>query len=252
MIHAVLIDDELFEPSEIMSIEHFYFPVTNVADGIKEKKYGMKKILDILHKDTDRTNHLYTVLDSTAEGVVLRDIFGGAFGDMVSLYTGVFSKYKINTSPYLICLHRKPQIEKQLLVRGWGKFWGMYFTSDAGLRVLLRHLRKCFYLQGIDGHNLFFRFYDPRVLKVYLNIISPEESRRFFGPVKRFILESDNGLPIEFVRPDAICSDDICRDLRMLDGRKKRDAMNAAREKRCEALGHDDTVTFLNKHFRVV
>jgi hypothetical protein len=42
-----------------------------------------------------------------------------------------------------------------------------------------------------DGKELYFRFYDPRVLRVFLPTCSPRETTGFFGPIKSFLLEDD-------------------------------------------------------------
>lgn len=36
---------------------------------------------------------------------------------------------------------------------------------------------------------LFFRYYDPRVLRIYLPICMPAELDTIFGPVARYLLE---------------------------------------------------------------
>jgi hypothetical protein len=44
-----------------------------------------------------------------------------------------------------------------------------------------------------DGERVFFRFYDPRVLRVYLPTCEDEANlRSVFGPVGRFYMEGEN------------------------------------------------------------
>jgi hypothetical protein len=40
---------------------------------------------------------------------------------------------------------------------------------------------------------MLFRFYDPRVLRVYLPTCWPGELTRMFGPVESFVMESAEG-----------------------------------------------------------
>ena len=40
---------------------------------------------------------------------------------------------------------------------------------------------------------MYFRFYDPRVLRIYLPTCTLEESRVFFGPIDGFLVESADG-----------------------------------------------------------
>ena len=46
-----------------------------------------------------------------------------------------------------------------------------------------------------------FRFYDARVLRVYLPICTEKEAARFFGPVPRIVVEAEKAdLLITYVR----------------------------------------------------
>ncbi len=46
---------------------------------------------------------------------------------------------------------------------------------------------------------MIFRYYDPRVLRVYLPTCLAPELRTVFGPVRRFLLESeDPALMLEY------------------------------------------------------
>ena len=39
--------------------------------------------------------------------------------------------------------------------------------------------------------NLYFRYYDPRVLRIYLPACNKEELATIFGPVRRYVLEGE-------------------------------------------------------------
>jgi hypothetical protein len=50
-----------------------------------------------------------------------------------------------------------------------------------------------------DDRWLYFRFYDPRVLRVIIPACTPEESANFFGPISRFVMEGDDlDTPLQF------------------------------------------------------
>ena len=44
-------------------------------------------------------------------------------------------------------------------------------------------------VQGPEGENLYFRYYDPRVLRIYLPTCNQEEMATLFGPVTAYLLE---------------------------------------------------------------
>jgi hypothetical protein len=52
-----------------------------------------------------------------------------------------------------------------------------------------------------DGTRLIFRYYDPRVLRVYLPTCRPAELETFFGPIDAFLTEGEgSGEMVEFRR----------------------------------------------------
>jgi hypothetical protein len=70
-----------------------------------------------------------------------------------------------------------------------GENAGVLFTTAAPPVRIFRHLRKIFVVQDEGGQEHFFRFYDPRVLRVYLPTCSREELRTFFGPIQAFYVD---------------------------------------------------------------
>ena len=46
-------------------------------------------------------------------------------------------------------------------------------------------------LEG-KSQKVLFRFYDPRVLRVFLPGCTPKESAQFFGPIKRYFFEGED------------------------------------------------------------
>jgi hypothetical protein len=50
-----------------------------------------------------------------------------------------------------------------------------------------------------DDRLLYFRFYDPRVLRVFIPTCTPEESADLFGPISRFVVEGEDlDHPLQF------------------------------------------------------
>ena len=42
-----------------------------------------------------------------------------------------------------------------------------------------------------DEKEVYFRFYDPRVLRTFLPTCTPEETTEFFGPVRSYLVEAE-------------------------------------------------------------
>lgn len=73
----------------------------------------------------------------------------------------------------------------------WGKFWGVIINSVATFDELFKHFRRFLTIQDEQGKKLYFRFYDPRVLKIFLPTCDDKQIIEFFGPVESFIVEGD-------------------------------------------------------------
>jgi hypothetical protein len=69
--------------------------------------------------------------------------------------------------------------------------WGVFAMSKGTVAELRQHLRRFLVVELPDGERWKFRFYDPRILPIYLSHCEEWELRKFFGPVRGF------GVPFE-------------------------------------------------------
>jgi hypothetical protein len=96
---------------------------------------------------------------------------------------------------------------------GWGKGWGVFFNSAAPFADIRKHLRRLLTVQNEDGRSLYFRFYDPRVLRGLFPTSSPEESTEFFGPISRFVVEGDDlAQPLQFKAAQVLANTRLDRE----------------------------------------
>ena len=51
-------------------------------------------------------------------------------------------------------------------------------------------------VMGPDGKELYFRFYDPRIIRTFLESSTESEVAEFFGPIIRFVTLSDGMLQV--------------------------------------------------------
>jgi hypothetical protein len=75
---------------------------------------------------------------------------------------------------------------------GHGDAWGIYIDSAAGFEVLYKHFRRFLMVKKEEGTSLYFRFYDPRVLRIFLQTCDRYQLAAFFGPVARYIVEDED------------------------------------------------------------
>ncbi len=92
---------------------------------------------------------------------------------------------------------------------GIGQAWGIAATATADMPTFRRHLKKCLRAQLPGGSVVYFRFYDPRVLRVFLPTADAEQLRQIFGPIQTLFIESEDGHPVRSLRigPDGTLTD---------------------------------------------
>ena len=64
--------------------------------------------------------------------------------------------------------------------------------SPAGLRELGRHFQAFIMVYDPQGKPLYFRYYDPRVFRIYLPTCNESELKTVFGPVNSFYVEGED------------------------------------------------------------
>lgn len=126
-----------------------------------------------------------------------------AFGfSFQSLYDGAGGEELAPFGPYLVQLPKDPYILHGWLRDCWGNSHGIHLASDADLPHLRTHFRK-FLIVQLDARKAYFRFYDPRVLRVFLPQCTFAEWIQFFGPIDSFFVESHDGSELLKFRRDA-------------------------------------------------
>ena len=105
------------------------------------------------------------------------------------LYEGTLPRELTKVAPHLLRLFCDDHFCKRLLQDGWGLSWGVFAIAPTSLTSLRRHFRKFMVVRGPTGSRLVFRWYDPRVLRVYLPTCTTEELRTVFGPIEAFVVE---------------------------------------------------------------
>ena len=147
-----------------------------------------EKLLSLLCRDLQP---LYALLDAAVEPDVLK-VIHDSDEDRESLLEGVAGVQLVHFAPHLIRLPQKSPLLRTLVEKAWGKHWGIFIASSGSLRELTAHLREILTARLPDGRQMHFRYYDPRILRVFLPTCLPDEINQFFGPVKYFVMEDEN------------------------------------------------------------
>jgi len=107
----------------------------------------------------------------------------------VCLHRGKKAEELAWVAPYLVRLDREDALTRWLVESGWGKSRCVFVRSSASLQVLKRHFRSFLKVYDEKGQAYFFRFYDPRVMRIYLPTCNRNELEIFYGPVSCYCLE---------------------------------------------------------------
>lgn len=114
--------------------------------------------------------------------------------EIASLYQGKLAEDLAEVAPYIAELGSPLQacpLARWLLGTGWGDAWCIYAQSEADFDAVRRHFRKFTMVRRENGEGLIFRFYDPRVLRIFLPTCPPDDLKKLFGPVERFVVEGE-------------------------------------------------------------
>ena len=97
------------------------------------------------------------------------------------------------TAPYLARIEPPSPFVSWVLGDGWGHHWGVYLTSKAPFAALVTHFRGLLQARLPSGKEVFFRFFDPRVLAEFLPTCDDGQVETLFGPVTQFLFEGRDG-----------------------------------------------------------
>jgi hypothetical protein len=135
--------------------------------------------------------NLYIVLDAAR--------ISGALDDaqrlqekFLCLYKGASEESLSAVAPYLFSCSPDSELMIWFMEKGWGNSWGIKASGRFGMEDFQSHLRRFLMVKTEDGRELYFRFYDPRVLRIFLPTCDKQQLKEFFGPVEKFIAEDED------------------------------------------------------------
>lgn len=135
----------------------------------------------------------YAVLDG-ARHLETRGMLEDSDAPFMCLYGGRLDPEVAVTAPYLVELQEDDPLFDEIFDEGWGDSRGIFLLSDRRLRQVRRHLRELTYAEMPDGELVLFRFYDPRALRTFMPVATPEQRKGLFGNVvEMFVLENEAG-----------------------------------------------------------
>ena len=127
---------------------------------------------------------LYAVLDACDDADVQAKVKELGPERAPCLYRGVTDTRTLAAAPYLVRLDA--ELMRWVHDTLWSRPWGILLVAKSDLATVRHHLRKLLVVKGPDHQALYFRFYDPRVLRTYLPTLSKNDLDEVFGPLLGF------------------------------------------------------------------
>ena len=162
-----------------------------ISENLMDEKVVTKSLVKCLFSQPE--TNVYTVLDG-ASVEQLPQLLWEHEPENVCLYRGKQEPDMAAVAPYLVKLEYDHPFTKLVCEQGWGKHWGIFVITPAeiNLRDLRNHFRRFLMVYNPDGKLIYFRYYDPRVLRVYLPTCNTEEIEIVFGPISCYITEDED------------------------------------------------------------
>ena len=108
-----------------------------------------------------------------------------------SLYEGSQAEGLEEVAPVVAGPVSDTEALERIIAELWGKSCIVFFSCRHSLEEVRRHFRRFLKVRTEDGRVLLFRFYDPRILRVFLPTCTPDEIYEFFGAVDAFFVEGE-------------------------------------------------------------
>lgn len=110
------------------------------------------------------------------------------------LFEGQLAPQLKQVSPHLVELAPSDPLARAWRTEGWGQSWGILAMSRENLMFVRRRLRHFTQAKLPDGQGpVLFRFWDPRVFRVYMPLVEAGDLCAWFQGIDRFICESEDG-----------------------------------------------------------
>jgi hypothetical protein len=102
------------------------------------------------------------------------------------LFARTFAQELLDVGPWVVRLSKAPEVESMLANMSFDIPWGYYVHTTVDIISLRQSLRR-FNLARIPDSSkaVLFRYWDPRVMRVFLDVASREQRKRLFEWIDR-------------------------------------------------------------------
>ncbi|MEP6847668.1 MAG: DUF4123 domain-containing protein [Acidobacteriota bacterium] len=138
------------------------------------------------------TTRLYGVFDGASVPNLPMRLYEARIPNFC-LFSGDLEPDMVYVAPYVVRLSPDSKFTDWVIDEGFGKHWGIFVHSAKPLPEMRRHFRDLVNVYDEKANSMVFRFYDPRVLRKFLPVCTPDELKVLFGDVENFFAEDETG-----------------------------------------------------------
>lgn len=142
---------------------------------------------------------LFGIIDSARNEDVFRYLITGNVL-YKSLFEGTMDVQSYGVSGFLVECKKESPLFQWMLKEAWGDSACIFFISKASFDELFSHFQKFNRVYLEDDRVVLFRYYDPRVLRIYLPTCYRAELELFFGEVVSFFAEGEESSQVILFR----------------------------------------------------
>jgi len=110
----------------------------------------------------------------------------------VCLWSGALEPDMEEVAPYMVLLDRDSTFTDWLITKGWDNHWNIFVTSNLDFKAFRKQIRKLLLVKSPEGQNMVFRFYDPRVMGMFLPILEKSQYDELYEGINQFLFTSSN------------------------------------------------------------
>lgn len=138
----------------------------------------------------EKSMSVWAVLDAARDPAIYAALIESRL-EFRCLYEGPIPRELERVAPQLVELLPNHRLTRRLFGPAWGRSWGVFLRIEDPSN-LRHHLRKLLKVKTEDGRTLLFRWYDPRVWRIFVPTCSDTQIRTLFEFGGSVIAESDS------------------------------------------------------------
>lgn len=141
----------------------------------------------------NRPPRLYAILDCARNAEIFHALKSSS-AKYLSLLPDDTPLVLQKSAPHILQMDSDEPLSNWILKKGWMDHWGIFLSSRSSVNELKQHFASLLRARSPGGGSFLFRFYDPRVMQVYLPTCTKAELTRVFGPTESLLIPDATGV----------------------------------------------------------